>query len=169
MYTKKASLLFWLLSLTAVALAQDITELDKRRGFKDIKLGASIDSVKGAKFKKDLKERDNATAKLYTVEHPDYETIGEIKVDKIEVKTYKDLLYEITVITDKDPRLMKAMENVFGPPQYDAKNVRYYWKTDQIVLSFESKSKHQLQLVYTHLVAYKKMKEDKEKKSRRHC
>src|SRR5687768_8013774 len=91
---------------------QDLAELDKRNGFKDIKLGSSIDSVKGFKLKKEFKERDEYPAKLYEVEHPDYEKIGEVKIDKVELKTYKDLIYEINVVTDKDERLMKALESL---------------------------------------------------------
>jgi len=105
------------------SFAQTETELDKRNGFKDIKLGMSVDSVKGVKEKKEFKEKDNVhPSKLYDVEHPDYSTIGEIKVHKIEMKAYRNLIYEIRVTTEKDPRLMRAMENVYGPATYDAKN-----------------------------------------------
>jgi len=48
--------------------AQDKAELVRRNGFKDLKLGSPIDSVKGAEFKKDIKEKNEFPAKLYTVE-----------------------------------------------------------------------------------------------------
>src|SRR5688572_14550757 len=93
------------------AFSQELsTELDKRNGFKDIKLGQRIDSIRGAKFKKDIKEKEEYPAKLYIVEHPDYDKIGEVKVQSIELKTYKDLIYQIMVIAHKDTRLMKGME-----------------------------------------------------------
>jgi hypothetical protein len=156
--------LVYLLTLTRIVTAQDVSELDNRKGFKDIKLVSLIDSVKGTKFKKEFKEKGNVHAKLYEVDHPDYASIGEVKVRKIELKTYKDLVYEIAVHTEKDPRLMKAMESVFGAPQYDAKNNRYFWKTDSIILTFESHSRNQLQLVYTSFVIFQMMKDDKNKK-----
>ena len=68
--------------------SQNLSELDRRNGFKDIKLGSPIDSVKGFKLKKEFKERDEYPAKLYEVEHVDYEKIGEVKVYKVELKTY---------------------------------------------------------------------------------
>ena len=40
----------------------------------------------------------NSTA----VENPEYEKIGEVKVNKVELKTYKDLIYEIKVVANKD-------------------------------------------------------------------
>src|SRR5688572_19150053 len=118
--------------------AQDTTELDKRNGFKDIKLGMIADSVKGVKFKKDFKERDQYPAKLYTVDHPDYAKIGEVKVNKIELKAYNSLIYEISIVADKDPRLMKALESLYGKSNYDMKTEIYFWKTPNILLRFRT-------------------------------
>jgi hypothetical protein len=147
-----------------VIRAQGESELDKRNGFKDLKLGSVIDSVKGAKLKKEFKERDEYPAKLYDVVHESYSRIGEVKVDKIEVKTYKDLVYDITVITPKDPRLMKALESLYGKADYDIKNETYFWKTDNLILKFRSKNKNQLEMQYTSYNVQKMMKEDKNKK-----
>ena len=102
-------LFFALLILCQMSKGQSIPELERRNGFKDIKLGMVVDSLKGVKFKKDFKERDEFDAKLYSVENPDYAKIGEVGVSKIEVKTYKNLIYEIQVVTEKDVRLMKAL------------------------------------------------------------
>jgi hypothetical protein len=54
-----------LLIVCSVAYAQDVSELEKRNGFKEIKLGMLIDSVKGAEFKKDLIERKEFATKSY--------------------------------------------------------------------------------------------------------
>lgn len=155
-----------LITLCPEAFSQEIsTELDKRGGFKDIKLMLPVDSVNGTKLKKEFREKGNVhDSQLYEVEHPDYMTIGEIKVNKIELKTYKSYIYEITVLTEKDPRLMKAMENALGKASYDAKNVRYFWNGEKLGLTFESNGKNELKLVYKSLLMPKLMKEDKEKK-----
>jgi hypothetical protein len=144
--------------------SQDLAELEKRNGFKDIKLGSVIDSVKGFKLKKEFKEKDHYPAKLYEVEHSDYETVGEVKVNKVELKTYKDLIYEINVVTDKDERLMKALESLYGKSEYDMKNETYFWKTDNLILKFKSEGKHRLQMVYISYPVHKLMREDKDKK-----
>jgi hypothetical protein len=143
---------------------QDLSELERRNGFKGIKLGMVIDSVKGFKLKKEFKERDQFPAKLYEVEHADYETIGEVKVKEIELKTYKDLIYEINVITEKDARLMKALESLYGKSDYDMKNETYFWKTDSLILKFKSEGKNKLQMLYVSYGIHKIMKEDKDKK-----
>lgn len=141
------------------------SELDKRNGFKDIKLGMPVDSVKGTKLKKEFKEGDNVRlSKLYDVEDEQYNSIGEVKVHKIEIKTYRDLVYEIKVETEKDPRLMKAMESIYGQSTYDAKNNRYFWKSEQLILTYESISKKELLLEYKSFLVPKLMTEDKAKK-----
>ena len=111
-----------ILLISIQSFSQDIAEPDKRNGFKDIKLGYPIDSVTGYKLQKEFKEKDEFPAKLYNVENPDYEKIGEVKVNKVELKTYNDLIYEIKVVANKDSRLMKALETPYGEAEHDAKN-----------------------------------------------
>ena len=152
-----------LFSLTL--FAQDgLTELDKRNGFKNIKMTMHIDSVPGAVFKKDIKEKGHFPAKLYEVIHPDNATIGEVVVNNIEVKTYKDLIYEITVITEQDTRLMKGMESVLGKPMYDVRDETYTWTGKNLTLKFSKASKKTLQLYYSSALVRKMMEEDKRKK-----
>jgi hypothetical protein len=153
-----------LFSFATHGICQDLSELDKRRGFKNIQLGSPIDSIQGTKLEKEFKEHDEFPAKLYEVDHPDYQTIGEIKINKVELKTYKDLIYEIRVVTHKDPRLMKALESLYGKADYDIKNETYFWKTDSLILKFQSEGKHRLELLYVSFELLKSMKEDKDKK-----
>jgi hypothetical protein len=152
-----------LISLPLLA-QDDLTELDKRNGFKNIKMTMHIDSVPGAVFKKDIKEKGHFPAKLYEVVHPDNATIGEVAVNKIEVKTYKDLIYEITVITGQDTRLMKGMESALGRPLYDVRDETYTWTGKNLSLKFSKASKKTLQLLYSSAIVRRMMEEDKRKK-----
>ncbi len=143
---------------------QGIEELDKRHGFKDIRLGMHADSVLGGKLKKEIREQNEFPAKLYEVDHPSYDRIGEVKVKRIEMKAYKDSVYEISVIVDKDPRLMKALESVYGKADYDMKNETYFWKTENLILKFRSSGKNHLELLYTSFIIHRMMKDDKNRK-----
>jgi hypothetical protein len=144
---------------------QDIAELERRNGFKDLKLGMAIDSVKGEKkFKKEFKEQNEFLSKLYTFDAPDYARIGEIPISKIELKTYKDLVYQIHVVTEKDTRLMKALESVYGAADYDMRKETYFWKGQTLILKFRSYSKNQLEMIYSSYQMLAMMKEDKGKK-----
>lgn len=161
----KHTLLLIALATFYAASGQDIAELERRNGFKDLKLNLAIDSVKGEKkFKKEFKEQDQFVSKLYTVSHPDYEKIGEIAVARVEVKTYKDLVYQIHVVTDKDPRLMKALESIYGPAEYDLKKETYFWKGNTLILKFRSFSRNQLEMIFSSYQILKMMKDDKGKK-----
>ncbi len=153
-----------LLFTFATGFGQDLAELEKRNGFKDIKLGMVVDSLKGYKLKKQFLENKEFPAKLYSVEHADYDKIGEVKVRSVEVKTYKDLIYEITVITDKDLRMMKALEALYGKSEYDLKKETYFWKSENLALKFRSYNKNRLELEYSSFPVRRKMKEDKNQK-----
>lgn len=152
-----------LLFVCGSTFAQDETELDRRNGFKDIKMASPIDSIKGAKLIKEFKEK-GSDAQLYVIENPDYSTIGEVKVESIEVKTYKGLIYEIVVITEKDERLMKGMERALGKPIYNVRDESYNWGGQKVGLKFRSQSKSQLALQYSSTIVHKMMKEDRSKK-----
>ena len=157
-------LVLFLVVISANCFGQDISALDKRNGFKNIRLGEQVDSTMGAKFLKDFKEKDEYPAKLYTINHPDYETIGEVKIHKVELKTYQDLIYEIKVIASKDPRLMKALESLYGKADYDLKNDTYFWKTDNLILKFQSEGRNRLGLLFVSYGLHQRMKDDKSKK-----
>ncbi|HMV08895.1 MAG TPA: hypothetical protein PK325_09280 [Cyclobacteriaceae bacterium] len=158
----KSLLLFALSVILTTGYGQE-TELDRRNGFKDIKLASPIDSIKGATFKKDFRH-DNHAVKLYVIEHPDYASIGEVKVNQIEAKTYKGLIYQLTVRTEKDTRLMKGMESALGKPIYNVRDESYNWVGEKLGLKFRSHSKSQLELEYTSTIVLKMMQEDKKQK-----
>lgn len=144
--------------------AQNTAELARRNGFKDIKLGYHIDSVKGTSFKKDIKEKNEFPCKLYSVDNPEYKNIGEVKVKKLELKTYKDVIYEIDVTTEKDTRLMKGMVKSFGEPKYIIVSDTYNWITDSLSLTFKNHSKNEILLTYRCYPVLKMMRIDKGKK-----
>ncbi|HEU5291737.1 MAG TPA: hypothetical protein VFU05_13905 [Cyclobacteriaceae bacterium] len=156
----------FLLLIPNYGFSQEVqeTELDRRNGFKDIKMASPIDSVKGAIFKKDFKEKGHHDAKLYTIEHPDYQFIGEVKIESIEVKTFKGLIYEISVITVKDSRLMKGMEAALGKPIYNVRDESYNWAGKNLGLKFRPHKKNQLELLYGSKVVHQLMKDDKANK-----
>ena len=161
----KLRLLTVLLIVSAsISQAQDLAELSRRNGFKDIRLGMPIDSIKGAEFKKDMKEKNEFPVKLYEVKNSEYKSIGEVSVKKVELKTYKDLIYEIRVITEKDTRLMKAMMKSFGEPKYIIPTDTYNWSTDILSLTFKNHSKKENLLTYRCSPLLKQMQIDKGKK-----
>lgn len=156
-------ILFFVLSCIAISGFGQETELDRRNGFKDIKMASPIDSIKGATFKKDSKHNGHPI-KIYTIEHPDYATIGEVKINQIEAKTYKGFIYQLIVITEKDSRLMKGLESALGKPIYNVRDESYNWPGQNVGLKFRSYSKNQLSLDYGSAIVIKMMQEDKKQK-----
>ncbi len=162
MTNRLVTIFFMVISITA--WSQSNSELAKRNGFKDIKLGMPVDSVPGVKFVKDIKEKNEYPAQLYEVDHADYKSIGEVKVKEVELKAYKGLVYEIGVITQKDTRLMKGMEKAYGKPKYILPTDTYNWTADSLSLTFKDYSKREIKLTYRSYPVLKMMRVDKGKK-----
>ncbi|HNP07179.1 MAG TPA: hypothetical protein PKN99_06115 [Cyclobacteriaceae bacterium] len=163
MFSRTLFTLLFLLSQLS-CLAQDDSELAKRNGFKDIILGMPVDSVVGSKFKKDILEKNEFPAALYEVDNPNYKNIGEVKVKKLELKSYKGLVYQIDVITHKDTRLMKGMERLYGKPKYILPTDSYNWTADSLSLTFKDHSKREIKLTYRSYPVLMQMRIDKGKK-----
>lgn len=159
---KLASLLFAVF-LTVTLYGQDAAELERRNGFKEIKLGSPVDSVKGVTFKKDLIERKEFDIKLYETKDPEYMSIGGVNVKKIELKAYKGLIYEIFIVTEKDQRVMPALEKSFGKAAYSIRSKSYYWKAESLSLVFKGHPK-EITLTYRSGPLLRMMYEDKNKK-----
>lgn len=152
------------MAIPALVLSQSTAELERRNGFKSIKLGILIDSVAGAEFKRDGKEKNEFPVKVYEVENPELEKIGEVKVHKVEVKTYKDSVFEIRVTTDKDIRLMKGMTKAFGEPKYILVTDSYNWLAPTLSLTFKDIAKNEILLTYRYFPLIRQMQIDKGKK-----
>jgi hypothetical protein len=148
---------------TLLLYGQDAQELDRRNGFKTIKLATPIDSVKGAVFKKDFLEKDEFEAKLYETENGDYKSIGEVQVREVQLMTYKNLIYKIVVTTEKDARVMQALEKSFGKAVYVVRTSSYTWKGEKLSLAFLA-HKNTIELTYRCRPVYRMMQEDKGKK-----
>ena len=145
--------------------SQDITELTKRNGFKDIKLGSPVDSIRGATFEKDIVELKEFDAKRYEVKNPAYERIGDAEVKSVELKTYKGLIYEIIVTTPKDPRIMRGLEKSYGKAIYNIRTETYNWHVPkQISLIYKGENKKEVTLTYRSYPMIKLMYADKKKK-----
>jgi hypothetical protein len=160
---KSITISFLLLFISTCLLAQSTSELDRRNGFKDIKLGSPIDSVKAVVFKKDIAELKMFPAKIYETKHTDYTSIGEVAVKKIQLKTYKGLIYEINVYLPKDARVMQGLEKSYGAATFSVRMHAYYWKAENLSLVFKGDGK-KIHLTYKSAPMLKMMHEDKNKK-----
>lgn len=158
---KKLTVLFLVITCSAT-YAQDVNELERRNGFKEIKLGMLIDSVKGAEFKKDLIERKEFATKLYETKHADYMMIGDVPVKQISIKAYKGFIYEIEVTTGHDPKVMRGLEKSFGKATYSLRTESYYWKAETLSLVYKGHRK-EVKLTYRSAPVIRMMYVDKGK------
>lgn len=145
------------------AAAQDVSELDRRNGFKDIKMASPVTAYEGLEYKKDIDDEVFPEARLYTAKKGHYESIGSLKIYDLQVKTYKDSIFEVRVVTEKDPNLYKGMKKAFGEPEFAHRAKEYYWRTQRLRLGYSSYSNNKIEMVYRSYIMNDKLKEDKQK------
>lgn len=161
-YLAKLLVFCFVLLPSSFVNAQSVEELDKRNGFKDIKMTALITDYEGLEFKKEIESEIFPKAYQYVPKRGFYQTIGGIKIFDLEVNTYDSAVYEIRIVTEKNPNLYKALKKNFGQPEYDYRGDKYYWKTDKLRLSYDSHSKTKIEMVYFSYLMTERLKEDKE-------
>lgn len=146
-------------------LAQDkIHPLDEKGGFQDIMLDSLISQYPGLKEKKKIDEELFPETILYVNNKGVYETIGRVKVYSVEVKTYKDRIYEIIVTTEYDPAIYQGLTRNFGEGQYSLRKKAYQWSSHNVALYFKKEKKSRLQLIY-HSKRMDRRRRDEIKKS----
>lgn len=158
-------MLWVLLFLVSIGVSgQGLDELEKRNGFKDIKLMSLVTKYEGLELKKEGVEDERfPNTTIYSAKKGYYETIGKLKIYDLEVYAYKDSIYQINVVTEKDPNLYKGMKKLFGEPEYAYGSERYYWGTDKLRLAYGSYSRNKIEMVYfSHLMVEKRKQEKKQ-------
>ena len=149
--------------ITNVA-AQSVAELDKRNGFQDIKMASAVSEYEGLEYKKDVQDKVFPQAQLYVAKKGYYTSIGSLKIYDLEVKTYKGDIFEIRIITEKDPKLYKGLKQIYGEPEYSYRAGETQWNSKNIRLSYIPHSKRKMEMVYFSHIVSARLKEEKKKK-----
>lgn len=150
-----------LLLITSGVFAQGPEELEKKNGFQDIKMASLVTNYEGLEYKKNIQDEVFPEAKLYTPKKGYYESIGSLKIYDLEVKTYKDSIFEIRIITEKDPKLYKGLKKLFGEPKYAYIGNKYVWNAEHLQLAYSSYSNNKIEMVYISFLMREKLKKEK--------
>ncbi len=156
----RISLIILILTLTAPLFGQTVIELDQRNGFKDIKMNSSVLDYEGLEYKKDIADNYYPEAKLYVAKKGHYENIGSLKIYDLEVKTYRDSVFQIIVVTDGD--IYKGLKSAFGEPEFHYRSKFHYWMGENLRLSYTAPRKNRLELKYDSFLMREKLKKDKQ-------
>ena len=144
------------------SLAQTVKELDKRNGFKDIKLLSDVTTYEGLEFSKPLK--NNPGHSIYKAVKGHYETIGDIEILDLVVYAYRNQVYQINVTTRKEEKLFRSLEKTFGKVHTTLVSPNPYWDGEDIKLIYIVDGAKKLTLSYQskkikHIIAMDKKKE----------
>lgn len=151
-----------LLSIQASTFAQGIEELEKRNGFKDIKLASSVDQYDGLEFVEEIDDEKFGKLQIYTRKKEHYTSIGSIPIKDLTVRVYNGEVYQIQVLIPKDPKMYGGLKQAFGPPKFDIVNNDYFWAADSLKLIYRSYDKKVLEMLYHSRVIDRKLEMEKD-------
>lgn len=138
------TLLFLVISVSG--FSQFSTELDKRNGFKDIKILTDVTSYPGLKYwKEDKSQADHA---IYRATNGNYEKIGDVEIYKITVYTYRKLIFKIEVTTANNETLFRSLEKAFGNINSSLAASYSYWDGENLRLKYETLGSKKIKLTY---------------------
>ena len=139
-------LLFIALNLTIKTYAQNGKELDKRNGFKDIKLLTDINDNSKLEFSKDVKDKPDYA--IYKPKKGQYDKIGDIDIKKLNVYVYRKQIYQIDITTEKNMQLFKSLEKAFGKINASMVSKNAFWEGEKVRLNYMVVGSNKLILRY---------------------
>lgn len=134
------------LSLSIAGFGQFSEELDKRNGFKDIKILSEVSSYPGLEYWKD--DKDKTDHAIYKAVKGKYESIGDVEIYKITVYTYRNLIFKIEVITPNDEKLFRSLEKAYGKISSSMAASFSFWEGEKIRLNYETIGSKKIKLTY---------------------
>lgn len=142
------SSLLLLLGCDAHKQKQVNTKVDAKGGYKDLTLNAPIANIKG--ISEFVLEQNNEceSKKVYVTHQGKYVSIGNIKLDKVELKFVLDSLSGITIFNQLDvyaDDIVRAYTDEFGQPSsVESKKLgnstleTRTWEGDDVRIRFQS-------------------------------
>jgi hypothetical protein len=135
--------------LVPTLYAQNLEELEKKHGFQDIILDSEISNYENLVLKKSLKnKKSDQPILLYERLKGSYQSIGNVSIKALEVKVFLGKIIEISIITDKDAGIMKALKKLYGEPYFSVRSNAWEWQSEGVLLSLSSISKKKLKIIY---------------------
>ena len=138
------TLLFLCFSLAS--FGQLSKELDKRNGFKDLKLLTDVTTYTGLEYWKD--DKSKADHAFYKAKKGSYELIGDVEIYKITVYTYKNKIFRIEVITPNDEKLYRSLEKAYGKINSSIAASYSFWDGENLRLNYETIGSKKIRLTY---------------------
>ena len=137
---------FIALNLNAKTYAQNGEELDRRNGFKDIKLLSNINDNAKLEFSRNV--RDKPDYAIYKPRKGQYDKIGDINIKKLNVYVYRKQIYQIEITTDKSMQLFKSLEKAFGKINTSMVSKNAFWEGEKVRLNYLVEGSNKLILRY---------------------
>ena len=153
------TLIFFAVSISG--FSQSSKEIDKRNGFKDLKILTSVTGYPGLKYWKADKTKPEHS--IYKATKGSYDKIGNVDVFKVTVYTYRDLIFKIEVIAAQDETLFHSLEKAYGKIKSSMAAKYSYWEGEKVRLNYETEGSKKIKLTYVSKQIKQMIARDKKK------
>lgn len=130
---------FFLL-FTYLSFGQNNSFLESRNGFRNIRLGTSVDNYPEFKIKNesntDLFKLSMNSKTTHVYKGNDTDKIKTARILFIYLIAENNIIAEIRVITEKVLNVYSTLQNAYGKPA-DMQGTKLIWRTDKIECSIE--------------------------------
>ncbi len=139
-------ILLIIIGYNAKTSAQNGEELDRRNGFKNIKLLTDINDSPGLEFSREIKDKPDYA--IYKPKKGQYDKIGDIDIKKLDVYVYRKLIYQIDITTEKSEKLFKSLEKAFGKINTSMVSKNAFWEGMKVRLNYSVEGYNKMILRY---------------------
>ncbi len=132
MKLKYLILYLFLIIIQTKIIGQDLSILDEKNGFREIKLGDKISNYNQFQpYNSENAEYFGGIYYDYIFFSNEYDSIGETDIYRIFVNTYEGLIMQIHIITAKNFEVIDLLNAAYGPTSH-SRTDRYVWFTDKV-------------------------------------
>lgn len=124
--------------------SQDIKKLDEKNGFKTIKFGMNVDSLKKKTPMLLVESHPKTKTYYYSVSSLEFKKVGNAFIDKVYICSYNNKVYAIMLETKgfgNSRAILDVFESAYGAGYKDNKYIEsYLWSSPNILLSYDENS-----------------------------
>jgi hypothetical protein len=137
---RNLAILVFCISFSCLSFGQDYTFLESKNGFRNIRLGTSVDNYPEFKLKNeaniDLFKLSMNLKTSHVYKGTDHDKIASARILFIYLITENNIITEIRIVTEKVLNVYSTLENAYGKPT-DTQGTKLIWRTDKIECSIE--------------------------------
>lgn len=144
---------FLLIVMYIPSFSQSLADLENKKGYQNIVLGESIETIKDRKWPIRKDPEESKSTALYKYTGQDARRVGNVKLKRVSVKTFKDeiMLIILHLRPEDHSDMLTTLTAAYGSP------VNGKWNTESVGLELSDN-----RAIFTYKPLYTKYQKERE-------